>query len=291
MPYAHQVLEHCNLDVRRVYYPGAGRDHGPFHLFGRLPTVTTVLYSDYRVPPERARRVFRRHERWRVLRERALSPAALGVEGWGACWYDHPRATRHGHPDDAHGLQARVHRWPVPTRPRRGPDALGSRAMAHVMGDREAAEEDPRDRRWVDLRGQQTGEGRPWLDLLDPAREAALGLDEFDAVYLGTEGIGTYERLLEAGFVPDAVVLQDHGFGANWSSFGGTREMFHAARHRDAWPRVLLVGAQTSHWNGYVPITDPRPYAGNVFNLARALFVREDLAADVRARAADLPRR
>ena len=37
MPYAHQVLEHCNLDVRRVYYPGAGRDHGPFHLFGRLP--------------------------------------------------------------------------------------------------------------------------------------------------------------------------------------------------------------------------------------------------------------
>lgn len=43
MPYAHQVLEHCNLDVRRVYYPGAGHDHGPFHLFGRLPTVTTVL--------------------------------------------------------------------------------------------------------------------------------------------------------------------------------------------------------------------------------------------------------
>ena len=27
MPYAHQVLEHCNLDVRRVYYPGAGHDH------------------------------------------------------------------------------------------------------------------------------------------------------------------------------------------------------------------------------------------------------------------------
>jgi hypothetical protein len=56
---------------------------------------------------------------------------------------------------------------------------------------------------------------------------------------------------------PYAVLLQDHGFGGNWTTFGGPTDaaneaaLYQLALQTNAFPRWLLVGNGTAVWPGY----------------------------------------
>lgn len=64
----------------------------------------------------------------------------------------------------------------------------------------------------------------------------------FDAIFSGTQ-----RQLL-------ALVLQDHGFGGNYSKFGQGGLLEGIANKCGAFPELMLVGPHTSPWPGYAPI-------------------------------------
>lgn len=107
-------------------------------------------------------------------------------------------------------------------------------------------------------------------------REEEFIAREVSFLYLATEAVGTYARLLasQADNVPDFVVLQDHGFGGNWTHFGGENELWQAAAERLAFPRFLLVAENTRPWPGYEQVTGYEPTPGQMHSFGRALFVR-----------------
>lgn len=91
-----------------------------------------------------------------------------------------------------------------------------------------------------------------------------------DFIYLATEAVQTYANLLLAGLRPTIMVLQDHGFGGNWTQFGGNAELFKHAK--GALPRYLLVGQNTEVWPGYAPVSGGRVDAGQMHAFERVIF-------------------
>jgi hypothetical protein len=89
--------------------------------------------------------------------------------------------------------------------------------------------------------------------------------------YFGTEAVQTYHQLTTCGITPAAVVLQDHGFGGNWTTFGGPESpLWHHAQL--AAPAMLYVGEQTKPWPGYRQETDFCVRPGAEHQIPRALF-------------------
>ncbi len=63
---------------------------------------------------------------------------------------------------------------------------------------------------------------------------------------------------------PFAVVIQDHGYGGNWTTFGGENSPLYTFQRKpqQAFPRWLLVAENTDPWPGYYEASDPTPPAG-----------------------------
>lgn len=79
-----------------------------------------------------------------------------------------------------------------------------------------------------------------------------------EVTYLNTEAVGTAKILLENGIRPDVVVLQDHGFGGEWTRFDG--ELFRNQFAPDYLPEYLYVavdGPTSDPWPGYSQVTEP----------------------------------
>ena len=99
----------------------------------------------------------------------------------------------------------------------------------------------------------------------------------FDFYYLSTEGIKTMDILLKKNICPDVLVLQDHGYGGNWSYFGDNTSPLYEVM-KDYLPEYLLVDPKgnTVVWPGYEQVT--QPFYNNVegpssmYNCERALF-------------------
>jgi len=101
----------------------------------------------------------------------------------------------------------------------------------------------------------------------------------FDFYYLGTEGVKTAEVLLENSIYPNLVVLQDHGLGGNWTSFGGADSPLYLVMSNRL-PEYLLAETRDTEgnihiWPGYVKVAQPNPPSANpqLFN-QRTLFKR-----------------
>jgi len=79
----------------------------------------------------------------------------------------------------------------------------------------------------------------------------------FDAIFNGTQ-----RQLL-------ALVLQDHGFGGNYSRFGRGGLLEDIAQKCGTFPEMMLVGQNTNPWTGYAPIKEAamgrHPYARIIF--------------------------
>ncbi len=90
-----------------------------------------------------------------------------------------------------------------------------------------------------------------------------------------TEAIQTYENLLKAQVFPTIVVLQDHGWGGNWTQFGGENEMYHLAVDYNALPEFLFVADNTRAWPGYKQYSDYLVLKGQMHNHERAIYRRD----------------
>jgi hypothetical protein len=99
--------------------------------------------------------------------------------------------------------------------------------------------------------------------------------------YMGTEGVQTAKILCENQLAPDVLVLQDHGFGGNYGSFGGENSFLHQAMQHSL-PKYILMdpsgAGNTIMWPGYEQVTHaylPKAYESLPQNRnPRALFKR-----------------
>ena len=70
----------------------------------------------------------------------------------------------------------------------------------------------------------------------------------------GGEGVATYGALFcqDNSYSPYAILLQDHGFGGNWTRFGGDESPLRTLALRSGLPRWLFVASKpTQVWSGY----------------------------------------
>lgn len=192
-----------------VYYPGAGYDVGPFTLFVENSAIRRFVYVDYMLECDKLCDQLERIGRFTVIDRGHLSPAALGVTSWNACW----------HPD--------------------------------------APSQSPRVQ-------------SEWLLVIraDAPQDPSLVL------YLGTEAIQTYGILKKLGAQLSVVVLQDHGLGCLWASFGATGPLVGIAEGCGAMPEMLYAAADIDVWPGYVRSTTFKLRPGGMHEFKRAIFRR-----------------
>lgn len=92
-----------------------------------------------------------------------------------------------------------------------------------------------------------------WITLKrDPALNNDHGPEMLGFLHVQDCGIRAFDALFcqEGAATPVAVVVQDHGFGANWSSFGGSGPLPRLAQEFGA-PAWLLVAANSAPWPGF----------------------------------------
>ena len=71
---------------------------------------------------------------------------------------------------------------------------------------------------------------------------------------IATEAIETYIRLIDLGFHPTVVIVQDHGFGCNWTDFGGNSMLYSIAQSH--LPEMIYVASNTKPWPGYRQVSE-----------------------------------
>jgi hypothetical protein len=112
-------------------------------------------------------------------------------------------------------------------------------------------------------------ERQPELDdLHGPARLAIL--------FIGDEAISTYDILYghQLQRAPFAMVLQDHGFGGNWESFGDGSVLWRVAEERGIFPEWILCDEAQKAWSGYQTRLTVRSDVGGMHHTARRLWQR-----------------
>ena len=73
----------------------------------------------------------------------------------------------------------------------------------------------------------------------------------FSLIYLGADAFATYDILFQNYKIPTAIVIQDHGFGCNYNSFGGEGALFEIASKLKAFPKYMLRSTNTVCWKDY----------------------------------------
>lgn len=71
---------------------------------------------------------------------------------------------------------------------------------------------------------------------------------------------------------PYAVLLQDHGFGGNYSNFGADGVMEKIAQATKVLPEWLIVGPHTQAWQGYYQVNGVEPDLGGMHGDKRSLY-------------------
>jgi hypothetical protein len=109
----------------------------------------------------------------------------------------------------------------------------------------------------------------------DEHRDEQHGPERLAILFLGADGIAAYDALFcqePRDSTPFAVVLQDHGFGGNYSRFGRGGILERIARRCDVLPQWLLIAEYTPRWPGFlrVPGVDGDP--GGMHGQLRYLF-------------------
>lgn len=188
-----------NPDIKRMlkypslYYPGSGTDRGPFDLFTRHGTLSTVVYIDYGLKRDDVHNFVAALQDWHCVNIGELQPSDLGETRWADFWPNHPAGQTFFGPQNAYCLWAVLQSTPT------------SRLVFFL--------------------------------------------------FLATEAIHTFEKLLHIGFNPQVVVLQDHGFGSNWAKkFGGASPLFRIAQVNP--PMLTYVADTTDPWYGYQRVSD-----------------------------------
>ena len=70
------------------------------------------------------------------------------------------------------------------------------------------------------------------------------------------------------------ILLQDHGFGGDYSAFGAEGLMARIAQRTERFPSLLLVARNTNPWENYEALSVLEPTYGGMQNESRQLFSR-----------------
>ena len=114
-------------------------------------------------------------------------------------------------------------------------------------------------------------------------RNDSHGPERLAILFVGGDGHATYDALYcqdDGTHPPFLVVVQDHGFGGNFSAFGAGGLLERIARRCDVLPDWLLVGARGKQerfqpWSGYRDACDESE-PGGIHDNPRRLFRREE---------------
>ena len=101
------------------------------------------------------------------------------------------------------------------------------------------------------------------------------GAERFAVTFLFADGIATYYQLFcrEYRKAPWIVLLQDHGFGGNYASFGHEGLMEKVMEANNCWPKNVLCADNTHIWDHYEKV-DADPVIGGMHRNERFLYKR-----------------
>jgi hypothetical protein len=110
------------------------------------------------------------------------------------------------------------------------------------------------------------------------------GPDRLAIVFMGADGVAAYDALFcqDGRLAPFGVVLQDHGYGGNYTTFGAGGLLHTIAVRTSRFPEMLLVATgNTSPWPGYAQIQGAVAGGGGMHQVNRSFFLRNDLVPQV----------
>lgn len=124
----------------------------------------------------------------------------------------------------------------------------------------------------------------PYAMLVILQRDALLdeghGPARLALLFLGADGHATYDALYcqhHTGIRPPfGILLQDHGFGGNYSRWGKEGIMHDLASTMHVYPDFLLIGPWTTPWDGYAEIAGALPERGGMHNQWRQLYAKQN---------------
>jgi hypothetical protein len=116
-----------------------------------------------------------------------------------------------------------------------------------------------------------------FLEILqrDPEMETTHGPERLAVMFLGADGIATYDALFcQPGSIqsPHALLLQDHGFGGNYNRFGSGGLMERIAMSTNIFPKLIMSASNTHIWHSYERIPDVDGDRGGLHNAMRFLY-------------------
>lgn len=102
--------------------------------------------------------------------------------------------------------------------------------------------------------------------------DANHGAKRIAILFLGADAIATFDALFcqRRNRGPFAILLQDHGFGGGYTSYGEQGNLRKLARKFNIKPTYLLTALNTAVWNGYEAVKD---LAGNKVEGSRNRFL------------------
>lgn len=162
---------------------------------------------------------------------------------------------------------------------------MGYRSLARVS----MAEEELTPRGWISHvkpeevphRANHFATARPYafIEVLErlPSHGPEHGPERLAILFLAADGVAAYDALFcqPGGRAPFAVVLQDHGFGGNYTTFGEGGLLGAVARRADRYPELLFVAkGNTRPWSGYQEIPGAVAHGGGMHHFDRSLYRR-----------------
>lgn len=119
-----------------------------------------------------------------------------------------------------------------------------------------------------------------FLEILErkPEFDDSFGAQRIAILFVGGDGVATYDALFcQADSKPlFALVLQDHGFGGNYTRFGRGGILHDIATQCQKQPQYLWIDPRdTQPWDGYEKIQNLSFSTGGMHNNKRYLFERK----------------
>lgn len=100
------------------------------------------------------------------------------------------------------------------------------------------------------------------------------GAERFAITFLLADGIATYFQLFVKQYVkaPWVFLLQNHGFGCNYDSFGKNGFLDAIIRESNIRPEFVICATNTPIWDGYRRVEDAKETRGGMHQNERALY-------------------
>ena len=101
-----------------------------------------------------------------------------------------------------------------------------------------------------------------------------MGCQEFCCHFPFLDGISAYFQLFvkEYAKAPWLFLLQDHGFGGNYSRFDRKGILCEIICDNSVYPKFVICADNTEIWPGYVKVNDVLPVFGGMHHNRRELY-------------------